>query len=302
MKVILSRKGFDSESGGYPSPVLPDGRMISLPIPSNDRTKYSDLSVDDNLTYFDLMRQLRSTIKYRKEWHILTENTPCHLDPDINGSAMKRHISWKPLFGQNGTAQTHLKNKEVEEGDLFLFFGTFRKTIKRDGAYQFDSSQEFHAIYGYFEVKGKKPIDENPKFPEWMDYHPHIDSSRDPSNYRGNNTIYVARDRLTWQPDVPGAGLLNFTERLMLTKRGCSKSKWNLPPFFSEVNISYHSEKSWNWKDGYFQSAKRGQEFVIQRNKKIEDWVKDIIREGLMGVVAASDNTRPMLQANTCAL
>jgi len=33
MKVILSRKGFDSGYGGFPSPVLPDGTMLSLPIP-----------------------------------------------------------------------------------------------------------------------------------------------------------------------------------------------------------------------------------------------------------------------------
>jgi hypothetical protein len=33
MKVILSRKGFDSASGGMPSPILPDGTLISLPIP-----------------------------------------------------------------------------------------------------------------------------------------------------------------------------------------------------------------------------------------------------------------------------
>ena len=302
MKVILSRKGFDSESGGYPSPVLPDGRMISLPILLNDRIKYSDLRVDENLTYFDLMRQLHPTIKYKKEWHTLTENTQCHFDPDINGSAMKRHISWEPLFGQNGTAQKHLENQKVAEGDLFLFFGTFGKTIKRDGKYQFDSSQEFHAIYGYFQVGAIIPIDDNTKFPEWMSYHPHIDPSRDPSNYRGNNTVYVARDRLTWQPDVPGAGLLNFTEKLILTKKGCLKSRWNLPLFFDEVNISYHSEKSWNRKDGYFQSAKRGQEFVIQSNKKIEGWIKDILREGLMRQVPTSDSTRCTLQANTLAL
>jgi hypothetical protein len=302
MKVILSRKGFDSDHGGYPSPVLPDGRMISLPIPFHDRIKYSDLRVDENLTYSDLMKQLHRTIKYKKEWHTLTENSQCHLDPDINASAMKRHTSWKPLFGQNGGAQTHLKKQEVGKDDIFLFFGTFRRTIKRDGVYQFDSSQEFHAIYGYFEVEEVKPIDGKTKFPEWMSYHPHIDPSRDPTSYRGKNTVYVARERLTWQPDAPGAGLLNFTERLMLTKRGCSKSKWNLPPFFSEVNISHHSEESWNWKDGYFQSNNIGQEFVMQSNRKIEGWVKDIIREGLMGVVTASDSARCTLQANTFAL
>ena len=34
MKVILSRKGFDSQYGGMPSPILPDGTLLSLPIPS----------------------------------------------------------------------------------------------------------------------------------------------------------------------------------------------------------------------------------------------------------------------------
>src|ERR1035441_4619606 len=31
MKLILSRKGFDSSAGGKPSPIFPDGTMISLP-------------------------------------------------------------------------------------------------------------------------------------------------------------------------------------------------------------------------------------------------------------------------------
>ena len=34
MKIILSRKGFDSENGGYASPILPDGSLVSLPIPN----------------------------------------------------------------------------------------------------------------------------------------------------------------------------------------------------------------------------------------------------------------------------
>ncbi len=33
MKIIISRKGFDSGSGGYPSPILPSGELCSLPIP-----------------------------------------------------------------------------------------------------------------------------------------------------------------------------------------------------------------------------------------------------------------------------
>ena len=33
MKIVFSRKGYDWANGGTPSPVMPDGTMLSLPIP-----------------------------------------------------------------------------------------------------------------------------------------------------------------------------------------------------------------------------------------------------------------------------
>lgn len=60
MKVILSRKGFDSGYGGWASPILPDGRMLSLPIPaSNGLVSYDDLSAGNGQTYLETMRELR---------------------------------------------------------------------------------------------------------------------------------------------------------------------------------------------------------------------------------------------------
>ena len=54
MKVILSRKGFDSEYGGYLSPILPNEQMISLPIPdSKDDIRYSGIKAGES-TYYDL--------------------------------------------------------------------------------------------------------------------------------------------------------------------------------------------------------------------------------------------------------
>ena len=44
MKVIFSRKGFDSGFGGMPSPVLPDGTMLSMPIPSKGDLVHYDMS------------------------------------------------------------------------------------------------------------------------------------------------------------------------------------------------------------------------------------------------------------------
>lgn len=36
MKLVLSRKGFDSSYGGMPSPILLDGQLVPLPIPDRD--------------------------------------------------------------------------------------------------------------------------------------------------------------------------------------------------------------------------------------------------------------------------
>src|SRR5574337_289673 len=45
MNVVLSRKGFDSGAGGHASPILPDGTMVSLPIPSPlDALDYADVA------------------------------------------------------------------------------------------------------------------------------------------------------------------------------------------------------------------------------------------------------------------
>jgi hypothetical protein len=44
VKIILSRKGFDSAAGGYANPILPDGTLLSLPIPDDTAsTHFSDL-------------------------------------------------------------------------------------------------------------------------------------------------------------------------------------------------------------------------------------------------------------------
>lgn len=268
MKVILSRKGFDSKNGGYPSPILPDGRMISLPIPSSDNITYNELKFNNKESYFDLMSILNTQIIVNGIWKDLKRDTKCHLDPDINKSVLKRHKSWKPIFGQINAAQTHLSNLRVKIDDLFLFFGTFRQVYNK---YKYTNGPEIHIIFGYFQIGEIKQINNNSQIPEWMKYHPHTN----PKRFKGNNTVYIAREKLTWNPEMPGANTLKFSDKLVLTKPGYSKSKWDIPKNFKGLNISCHSEKS--WKDNYFQSARIGQEFVIQESYNVEYWVKDML-------------------------
>ncbi len=57
-----------------------------------------------------------------------------HLDPDLRPEALaSRPKDWRPAFGQSSAAATLLINQGVGVGDLFIFFGWFRRTIKVNG-------------------------------------------------------------------------------------------------------------------------------------------------------------------------
>lgn len=276
MKIILSRKGFDSESGGYPSPILPNGQMISLPIPDSDApTTYKSLKLNPKTTYYDLMRSLNPKIHSVNGWGDLTSDTRCHLDPDIYHNVIKRDDGWKGLFGQVSGAQTHLEKQGVKEGDIFLFFGWFRKTIYKDDKLVYDPEDKHgkHIIFGYLQIDEIIKVDKDAIVPKWMENHPHNIVSR---NTVGN-TIYVARDNVDWNENIIGYGAFDYNKELVLSKEGYTKSCWNLPDIFKDVYISFHTQNS--WKENYFESAGRGQEFVVDANDNIINWTRNLIRD-----------------------
>lgn len=263
MKVVLSRKGFDSEFGGGPSPVLPDGRLLSLPIPSpGEAVRYQDLRLEDR-TYASMTADLG---------YAGADGT-CHLDPDLTPTALDRHPDWLPLFGQIGAAEGHLRNQAVGPGDLFLFFGWFRRTIQTAEGLRFDPEDRSgrHLIYGYLEVGGKIEVGPATPLPQWMDYHPHACPTR---RARTNNTIYIATRNLSWCTSLPGAGTFRYDRSLVLTADGQARSRWALPEFFRGARISYHTEKA--WRPGYFQSAAKGQEFVCESDE-VAQWARDLV-------------------------
>jgi hypothetical protein len=178
MKVILSRKGFDSAFGGYPSPILPSGEMVSLPIPyKKDNIRYSDIKTGESIYHnlMNMMKDLKREIKSDGEWQDLNEDTRCHLDPDIHRDSIDREPGWRPCFGQDGASQSHLENQGVSENDLFLFFGWFRKTVINNGKRQFDPHEKGkHAIFGYLQIDEIKKVDNTFDIPKWLAYHPHV--------------------------------------------------------------------------------------------------------------------------------
>ncbi len=139
MKLILSRKGFDSSAGGVPSPIFPDGRMVSLPIPDKKSVvTYGEIQYEGG-SIGPLVEELtggRILSKYR-----------AHIDPDIARDSLPRQRGWRPIFGQTGQAQGHLRKSDVGVGDLFLFFGLFRCVERRNGIYRWAAnSQPCHVM------------------------------------------------------------------------------------------------------------------------------------------------------------
>lgn len=281
MKIILSRKGFDSGYGGCPSFIMPDRRLISLPIPwPADKICYSDLRYTNEQSYFDIMKQVRPKIKMDGNFVELTPGTRCHLDPDLERGVYPRHDEWRPVFGQVNQAQRHLENQGVGIGDIFLFFGLFRRVIIADGRCQFDkNSLPVHLIFGYLQISEIIKTKGNPDIPGWLMYHPHLQTD---SAERDTNTLYIASERLSLDDSLSGGGMLKYSDGNVLTKTGMCASRWDPPDFFRDVKISYHGEDSkYGWKDGYFQSALKGQEFVIEENPSVENWAGKIIREAV---------------------
>lgn len=264
MKIILSRKGFDSGYGQIPSPILPDGTLLSLPIPSkiDIETKFTDI-YHEGKSYYEIIHSLNSNTKIKNK-HF------CHLDPDIRTTARKRQNEWMPTFGQEKTALKHLYNQGVGIGDLFLFFGWFKQTEYINGQLSYKKgAPDWHVIYGYFQIG--KIIDTPNDLPIWLQDHPHAK----PERWKNPNAIFVASPQLSLCPKLPGAGCLQLDNKLILTKEGCSRRIWSLPDFFRQIPISYNAN---SWQEDRFVSAAKGQEFVFEANDKVLNWIKHIIQ------------------------
>ncbi len=160
MRIVFSRKGFDSSAGKAPSPVL-DGQPISLPIPTNHRSQ----------TTYDMLG-LGSIVEEATKNRISRSHL-CHEDPMFADSVC--------AFGQTGAAQTHLKNQGVTIGDVFLFFGLFADQ---------KTNEKHHRIFGFLKVEEVCGLGQYPRFGDSPPYfkrrHPHTIGK-----WNANNTLYL---------------------------------------------------------------------------------------------------------------
>ena len=268
MKIILSRKGFDSQYGKQASPILPDGTLLSLPIPSEDELKFENIIWSD-VSYLEIISSLKPSTYLNKGSH-------CHLDPDLRANSIQRESGWMPAFGQTGSSLTELRSNKVTKGDLFLFFGWFKQTEYNQGRLRYvPKSPNLHVIYGYMQIGDI--IDSEERIPDWLKYHPHSNPEIYQDAWRkGQNAIFLPRKTLSFAPNLPGSGAFKFHRNLVLTKEGYSRSRWQFPESMRGVPVSHNPS---GWKSDYFQSAAIGQEFVIEGVPAVMDWVENIFKE-----------------------
>jgi len=277
MKLILSRKGFDSGSGGCPSPIFPDGSMLSLPIPD----KSAPVTYQGLTWRGQRLDEILATLSGAQ----VKPHYSAHLDPDLIFDSQKRHPAWTPALGQSGAAQGHLRNQGIGPGDLFLFFGLYRH-IDESG-YFIRSDPKRHVIWGWLQVDEVIQVDHPNQDLAWAGSHPHIGRAPDSSN-----TLYRAKKLLNIpglnSMSIPGAGVFEkFQPQLQLTDPDVGGlTNWRLPSWFFPAGrvsvLSYH-DKSERWREVgdhvRLQTVGRGQEFVLNMEHYPESvpWVMSLL-------------------------
>lgn len=284
MKICLSRKGFDSQYGKMPSPILPDGRLVPLPIPSDhDACTMEDLFLAD----VELAPLLADLSGGR-----LSLQSTVHLDPDLCRAPALRRDGWRPALGQTGAAQGHLARQCFGIGDVFLFFGWFREVERVASRWRYvRTAPHLHVLFGWLEVDEVLPVVTDRcsclRRHPWIADHPHVAR---PEHYDSPlNQLYVAAPVSRYVPaaEFGGGRFLRYQESLRLSLPGQSRTIWRLPewfmPGYDRPPLSYHPIGSRWLRDEQgvvLRSAAKGQEFVLDGDyyPEAEPWLVSLLK------------------------
>lgn len=262
MKIIFSRKGFDSKAGGFPSLIFPDNQLFSIPIPSN--TSHCDYS---RLTFKyedEPIRNILNQVTKNKihngslyECDYAQAMQGCHHDPMLIKESNRLSL------GQAEQAESHLRNQEIASDDIFLFYGWFKRIVLVDGRWMYDHSErDIHLIWSWMTVGEVIKLDNNnqvnsalQKFPE-LNVHPHLMTGWTATP----NSIYLSKEH-----SLP---LFSDTRCLTDMENYTGRSRWRLPSCFNQPQaFTYLRSFSLEDNDVIINFRGYGQEFVLDLDK-----------------------------------
>ena len=259
--LVISRKGFDATAGGRASPIFKNGDLYSVPIPQKKHSpsRYRDLRFN-GLSGKEILNLIGSKS--------VSDKTFCHNDPLLSEK--------KGIFGQAGAAQGELDNYRIDKGDLFLFFGWFKRYHQ--------SGPDLHHLFGWLQVE--RIIKGNIEIFSFLSnngiMHPH--GTKDVMQFK-NNTIYIASRNLTFSDnirDLKGHGRFKKTAKsLILTEKGKTRSRWRLPKeYFYDTKNLFRNRLNWRDKEKCVLNCNGiGQEFILnaEDNPSVVDWASYLL-------------------------
>ena len=260
----------------------PNGTPIPLPIPTGwSPTRFDDVRWQGG-TLGPIVEKLTGGRVGRTD--------RCHLDPDLRHGALPREAAWRPAFGQVGAAAAHLANEGVGPGDVFVFFGSFRRTQREDLAY-IAEEPAVHLIFGWLQIGEVLRIGANTEHARadrpWLGKHPHLENR----HWDKTNTVYVASDALTINGAATGhtgGGMLTTSSAAttLTAPTAGGRSRWRVPswlaPAAGRPGLSYHRNAArWEIDEhaAEVQTVGRGQEFVIDTGyeRAAQQWLLSIV-------------------------
>ena len=164
----------------------------------------------------------------------------------------------------------------MEQGDLFLFFGWFRQTEQGPEGYRyvprggdFLRGGDLHVIYGYLQIG--EILTDPEKIAQYR-WHPHAGGEL---LRQRANALYLPTERLSWNPEKKGWGVLDFRADRVLTMENRPRGTWNAKPFLMPEHVYGNRKNSARGEGLYY--AGIWQELVLEESEGLLAWAGSVI-------------------------
>lgn len=194
MKIIFSKKGFDTQNGKWPSPILPDGSMYSIPIPASEGNfRYGQLEYKLNGLTRIMNDVTGNSIKSGKKVYIDFDYAHTHFTAHNDPFWIEEQYLKGYVLGPLWSAQGHLRNYKVGRGDLFLFYGIFQEVEEVDGKWRYQpESRMRYVFFGWLQIGEIVDLHDMQRRSDLLQQvpgiksHPHVYK-----DYKINNMLYI---------------------------------------------------------------------------------------------------------------